>query len=83
MAHILAEMRMDRQTVMAALLHDVIEDTGVGKTALGNLFGADVAEIVDGVSKLGTMFNSRAEAQAENFPEDGVGHGPGHSRDHG
>ena len=66
-ANILAEMRMDRQTVMAALLHDVIEDTGVGKTALGDLFGADVAEIVDGVSKLATMFNSRAEAQAENF----------------
>jgi len=66
-ANILAEMRMDRQTVMAALLHDVIEDTGVGKSALGDLFGADVAEIVDGVSKLATMFNSRAEAQAENF----------------
>lgn len=66
-ANILAEMRMDRQTVMAALLHDVIEDTGVGKNTLGDLFGADVAEIVDGVSKLSTMFNSRAEAQAENF----------------
>ena len=66
-ANILAEMRMDRQTVMAALLHDVIEDTGVGKSTLGDLFGADVAEIVDGVSKLSTMFNSRAEAQAENF----------------
>ena len=66
-ANILAGMRMDRQTVMAALLHDVIEDTGVGKTQLGDMFGADVAEIVDGVSKLSTMFNSRAEAQAENF----------------
>lgn len=66
-ANILAQMRMDRQTVMAALLHDVIEDTGVGKSTLGELFGADVAEIVDGVSKLSTMFNSRAEAQAENF----------------
>ena len=60
-------MRMDRQTVMAALLHDVIEDTGVGKSQLGDMFGADVAEIVDGVSKLATMFHSRAEAQAENF----------------
>ena len=66
-ANILAGMRMDRQTVMAALLHDVIEDTGVGKSQLGDMFGADVAEIVDGVSKLSTMFHSRAEAQAENF----------------
>jgi len=66
-ANILAGMRMDRQTVMAALLHDVIEDTGVGKSQLGDKFGADVAEIVDGVSKLSTMFHSRAEAQAENF----------------
>ena len=66
-AHILAEMHMDHQTLMAALLHDVIEDTGVGKAALGDLFSPEVAEIVDGVSKLSTMFNSRAEAQAENF----------------
>ena len=66
-ADILAQMRMDRETLMAALLHDVIEDTGVAKTQLGELFGAEVAEIVDGVSKLTTMFHSRAEAQAENF----------------
>ncbi len=66
-ANILASMRMDRQTVMAALLHDVIEDTDIGKSQLGDMFGADVAEIVDGVSKLATMFHSRAEAQAENF----------------
>jgi len=66
-ADILSEMRMDHQTLMAALLHDVIEDTGVAKNQLGELFGTEVAEIVDGVSKLSTMFNSRAEAQAENF----------------
>ena len=66
-AHILAGMRMDPQTLMAALLHDVIEDTGVGKKTLADAFGSDVAELVDGVSKLTTIFKSRAEAQAENF----------------
>ena len=66
-AHILAGMRMDPQTLMAALLHDVIEDTGVGKKTLAEAFGSDVAELVDGVSKLNTIFKSRAEAQAENF----------------
>jgi GTP diphosphokinase / guanosine-3',5'-bis(diphosphate) 3'-diphosphatase len=66
-ASILAEMRMDHATVMAALLHDVIEDTGIAKRALGRKFGKEVAGIVDGVSKLTTMFHTRAEAQAENF----------------
>ena len=67
MANILAGMRMDHQTVIAALLHDVIEDTGVAKQALGRKFGKSVAEIVDGVSKLTKIFRSHAEAQAENF----------------
>ncbi|MCZ6620006.1 MAG: RelA/SpoT family protein [Gammaproteobacteria bacterium] len=66
-AHILATMRMDHQTVIAALLHDVIEDTRVAKQALGKRFGKPVAEIVDGVSKLRKIFRSQAEAQAENF----------------
>ena len=66
-ASILAEMRMDHETLMAALLHDVIEDTGIGKATLAEQFGPQVAEIVDGVSKLTTIFQSRAEAQAENF----------------
>ena len=66
-AQILAQMRMDHQTLMAALLHDVIEDSPTSKTALGKRFGKQVAEIVDGVSKLTKIFNSRAEAQAENF----------------
>ena len=66
-ADILATMRMDHQTVIAALLHDVIEDTGVAKQALGKRFGKPVAEIVDGVSKLKNIFRSHAEAQAENF----------------
>lgn len=66
-AAILAEMHMDHQCLMAALLHDVIEDTGVPKHTLSKEFGEDVANLVDGVSKLKNMFHSRAEAQAENF----------------
>ena len=66
-AQILAGMRMDHQSLMAALLHDVIEDTGVGKKTLGAQFGDEVAELVDGVSKLSKIFKTRAEAQAENF----------------
>lgn len=64
---ILAEMHMDHQCLMAALLHDVIEDTGVPKHTLSQEFDEDVANLVDGVSKLKNMFQSRAEAQAENF----------------
>jgi len=66
-ASILADMRMDHQSIMAAVMHDVLEDTGVSKSALKRSFGKEVADIVDGVSKLATIFNSRAEAQAENF----------------
>lgn len=67
-AGILCNMHMDHQSLMAALLHDVIEDTGVTKTAIRNQFGNTVAELVDGVSKLNKIaFSSRAEAQAENF----------------
>jgi guanosine-3',5'-bis(diphosphate) 3'-pyrophosphohydrolase len=66
-ANILAGMRMDPETIIAGLLHDVLEDTEVGKRKLGKRFGKSVAEIVDGVSKFDTIFRSRAEAQAENF----------------
>ncbi len=67
-AGILAEMHMDHQSLMAAMLHDVIEDTGISKKALGEQFGDTVADLVDGVSKLTQMeFQTRAEAQAENF----------------
>ncbi len=67
-ACLLADMRMDAQSIMAALLHDVIEDTAINKETLTRLFGATVAELVDGVSKLTQIeFRSRAEAQAENF----------------
>jgi guanosine-3',5'-bis(diphosphate) 3'-pyrophosphohydrolase len=66
-AIILADMHMDHQCLMAALLHDVIEDTGVPKHILGKEFDEVVADLVDGVSKLLNIFQSRDEAQAENF----------------
>ncbi|MEB0055005.1 HD domain-containing protein, partial [Pseudomonas sp. FG1] len=66
-ANILADMHMDHQSLMAAMLHDVIEDTGIAKEALCAQFGETVAELVDGVSKLTQMnFETKAEAQAEN-----------------
>lgn len=67
-ATILANLHLDHQALMAALLHDVIEDTGVSKEAVARQFGEAVAELVDGVSKLTQIkFESKAEAQAENF----------------
>lgn len=67
-ANILANMHMDHQSLMAAMLHDVIEDTGVSKDALAGQFGEAVAELVDGVSKLTQItFEDKAVAQAENF----------------
>ncbi|MCB1726781.1 MAG: bifunctional (p)ppGpp synthetase/guanosine-3',5'-bis(diphosphate) 3'-pyrophosphohydrolase [Gammaproteobacteria bacterium] len=67
-ARILAGMRMDHQCLMAAILHDVIEDTETAKEQLAREFGREIAELVDGVSKLTQIkFRSRAEAQAENF----------------
>ncbi len=67
-ANILASMHMDHQSLMAAMLHDVIEDTGIGKDAIGEQFGEVVAELVDGVSKLAKIeYESQAEKQAKNF----------------
>lgn len=67
-ARILAEMRLDLETLQAALLHDVIEDTPATKEELEIKFGTAVAELVDGVSKLDKLkFRDRKEAQAENF----------------
>ncbi|PPC92018.1 MAG: bifunctional GTP diphosphokinase/guanosine-3',5'-bis(diphosphate) 3'-diphosphatase [Methylobacter sp.] len=63
----LAEMRMDARGIMAAILHDVIEDTPVSKIELAKLFSPEVAELVDGVTKLTKIDSkSHAEAQAEN-----------------
>ncbi|HKJ22524.1 MAG TPA: RelA/SpoT family protein, partial [Gammaproteobacteria bacterium] len=67
-AKILAELRMDYKSIMAAILHDVIEDTPTAKEQLVKEFGKEVAQLVDGVSKLTQIqFESRLEAQAENF----------------
>lgn len=67
-SRILAEMRLDIETLQAALLHDVIEDCDVTKEDLEEQFGNTVAELVDGVSKLDKLkFRDRKEAQAENF----------------
>lgn len=67
-ADILATMHMDHQSLMAAMLHDVIEDTGISKKAIAKQFGDSVADLVDGVSKLTQIeFESHAEKQAENF----------------
>ncbi len=67
-ACILADMRLDAETIMAGLLHDVLEDTHVHSAELAQKFGAKVAELVEGVSKLTKMhFESKQEAQAENF----------------
>ncbi|AOI91537.1 RelA/SpoT family protein [Burkholderia pseudomultivorans] len=67
-AEICAGWKLDAQAIMAALLHDVMEDQGVTKSELAERFGPKVAELVDGLSKLDKMeFRSREEAQAENF----------------
>jgi GTP pyrophosphokinase/guanosine-3',5'-bis(diphosphate) 3'-pyrophosphohydrolase len=66
-ALILADMRMDAHGIMAAIMHDVIEDTLISKEELAEKFGEEVAELVDGVTKLGRIDSkSRAEAQAKN-----------------
>ncbi len=67
-AGILADMRLDYQTLMAALMHDVIEDTAVEKQELQQQFGPNVADLVDGVSKLTQIESvSKAQVQAESF----------------
>ena len=67
-ARILAGMRMNTECIVAAILHDVIEDTPTAREQIAEQFGEDVAHLVDGVSKLTQIaFESRREAQAENF----------------
>jgi guanosine-3',5'-bis(diphosphate) 3'-pyrophosphohydrolase len=64
----LAEMKLDDASIAAGLLHDVLEDTTVSKARLAELFGADVAHLVDGVTKIGRYaFTSREAQQAETF----------------
>lgn len=67
-AYILAQYHMDAETVTAALLHDVVEDTPSTKEEIAELFGQDVANMVDGVTKIGRLeYQSKEENQAENF----------------
>jgi GTP diphosphokinase / guanosine-3',5'-bis(diphosphate) 3'-diphosphatase len=67
-AKILAEWHLDSQALMAALLHDVVEDTPTTKTEISKRFGKPVAELVDGVSKIDRIdFATLQHAQAENF----------------
>lgn len=67
-AEMLAQMRMDPSTLMAAILHDVVEDTPVKPAEIEAQFGKEVAELVDGVTKLTQIhFDNHAQAQAENF----------------
>ena len=67
-ADLLADLRLDPQTLIAAILHDVIEDTPTLKEEINRRFGQEVAELVDAVSKLDQIqFKSREEAQAESF----------------
>lgn len=67
-AHIIADMRLDPSSVCAALLHDVVEDTEVSTQELADLFGEEVAFLVDGVTKLGRInFTCKEDQQAESF----------------
>jgi guanosine-3',5'-bis(diphosphate) 3'-pyrophosphohydrolase len=67
-AEILVQMRMDPATIMAALLHDVVEDTDVEQQTITDIFGKEVSDLVDGVTKLTQIhFENYAQAQAENF----------------
>lgn len=67
-AGILANLHLDMPTIIAALLHDVVEDTGITKQQVAEQFGKQVAELVDGLSKLDKIeFQSATQAQAENF----------------
>lgn len=67
-AEILAEIQLDYESIIAAILHDVVEDTEYSKEDIIERFGENVAEIVDGVTKLGKLeFSNPQEAQAENF----------------
>ncbi len=67
-ACILVEMGMDTESIVAALLHDVVEDTAVGLSEIRKQFGEEIAGLIDGVTKLGRIpYSSREEQQAENL----------------
>src|ERR1700688_2731803 len=67
-AKILAGLRLDEATIAAALLHDTVEDTGVAIEDVRSEFGAEIAKLVEGVTKLTRVqFQSREQAEAENY----------------
>ncbi len=67
-AQILANMRMDHESIAAAILHDTLEDTPLSKEEIESRFGVEIANLVDGVTKLDKMkFRTRSEADAESF----------------
>ncbi|MDO5646935.1 bifunctional (p)ppGpp synthetase/guanosine-3',5'-bis(diphosphate) 3'-pyrophosphohydrolase [Paracoccus sp. (in: a-proteobacteria)] len=67
-AAILTEMQLDDATIITALLHDTVEDTGSTKSEIADLFGAEIADLVDGVTKLTNLeLSSTQSKQAENF----------------
>jgi GTP pyrophosphokinase len=67
-AQVCAGMRLDTETLCAALLHDTVEDTSASLEEIGEEFGEEIAQLVDGVTKLtGMSFESRDERQAENY----------------
>jgi GTP pyrophosphokinase len=67
-ARICAELHLDEQTIAAALLHDVVEDTETELDELRSEFGTEIAQLVEGVTKLTrTQFKSREQAEAENY----------------
>src|SRR4051795_5593381 len=66
----LADMKLDAVAIAAGLLHDIVEDTQTPIERIRELFGADIAHVVEGVTKLGAIqFSSSEERQAENFPK--------------
>ena len=67
-ASILGNLRMDEDSLSAAMLHDVMEDSGIPKSVIEKKFNKEVADLVDGVSKLNTLtISSKSESQAENL----------------
>ncbi|MDX6590701.1 MAG: diphosphokinase / guanosine-3,5-bis(diphosphate) 3-diphosphatase, partial [Solirubrobacterales bacterium] len=67
-AQVCAGMRLDTETLCAALLHDTVEDTSASLDEIREEFGEEIAQLVDGVTKLtGMTFESRDERQAENY----------------
>src|SRR6185312_14082032 len=67
-AGVLAELEMDRETIAAALLHDVVEDTSITSEQVAEQFGDEIAQLVEGVTKLTRIpYQSKEDAQVENL----------------